>query len=530
MKKFGKYLLESFVPVLLTLVGIISMTYYLNSRVEFIANRERIIEVVPEELAWSPGILEEEEEDYSKRDNLSPLENLILSARNKRKTDPNGALIILKQGLDKTGNLGKSRIYSEMGSFYAHQHDNEAANDSFEKAIEFNPESTTIRLKAALSAAREQKDYLLAERYIHEVFRIKPDFAPAFFVRGKIESLSNNLNGALRSYQAAIQRDPNLWEARYNMGLIYLNNLEKPEKASEIFAQLALNKPEKAEFQFNLGKAAYAQEKWDEAVSHYKKAIQLRKGDYDIAEVNLSLAYSKKKDFNQALKILDRLIHRNPLNATAHVNRGLILMKTKNNVGAKQSFLKAIEVKSNNSVAYFNLGKLSSDLGDKEESKKHYLKALEIEPTNYKAAINLGILYSNEKNPQAAAQMYKRAISSSPNSARAYFNLAVAEKDQGHSKEAVDAYRKALEIDPDYSEARTNLISLLSQTGEIDSAVSLLQDELDRDPSNISLRYKLVLLYKRKNDLQKARIELQRIIALDPHYKNASALLSGLSK
>jgi tetratricopeptide (TPR) repeat protein len=73
---------------------------------------------------------------------------------------------------------------------------------------------------------------------------------------------------------------------------------------------------QEGDFQFN-------QQKFDEAISDYNKALELDP-NYSLAYTNRGSAYLKKYQFDKAMADYNRALELDPSNAAAYFNRGLV--------------------------------------------------------------------------------------------------------------------------------------------------------------------------------------------------------------
>ena len=109
-----------------------------------------------------------------------------------------------------------------------------------------------------------------------------------------------------------------------------------------------------AEAHYRLGQALAARGQLDEAISHYRKALELRP---NFVEAHDHLA--------QALAALGR-----PAEAIAHYER-------------------ALELRPESAEAHRNLGSALAACGRSDEALRHYGKALQIRPDNVETVNNL---------------------------------------------------------------------------------------------------------------------------------------------
>ena len=145
-------------------------------------------------------------------------------------------------------------------------------------------------------------------------------------------------------------------------------------------------------------------------------------------EVDKIITLFKKKNFQEALYLSDKLIEKKK-NIPFLLNlNGLINLNLENWQSAASVFQKAIDFDDKYVEAYNNIGVAYSHMGEDEKAVKNYNRAIQIKKD-----------YSN-----------------------AYNNLASHYDDIGNYNDAVKNYVNALEFDPKHMNAQNNLIHLIN--------------------------------------------------------------------
>jgi tetratricopeptide (TPR) repeat protein len=181
----------------------------------------------------------------------------------------------------------------------------------------------------------------------------------------------------------------------------------------------------------NLGLALMADGQTDEAVAHYRKALEIYPGF-----------------------------------AGAHNNLGVALMKMGRTEEAVAEYRAALEVEPGDSETHNNLGMALRKEGFLDEAVAQYESALAIKPDDLGTNYNLGnALLQLGRVPEAIVR-YDKALDISPGFAEAHNNLGNALRRSGRTDEAIAEYRKALAIDPSNAQALRNLKATLSSKGD----------------------------------------------------------------
>ena len=139
-----------------------------------------------------------------------------------------------------------------------------------------------------------------------------------------------------------------------------------------------------------LGLALYDRGRIDEAVHHYRQALQL-KSDYVDAHNNLAMALGAQGRSAEAIRHYTRALQLNPTLLEAHNNLGNALITTGQLDQAIAYFTRALQLKSDYADAHNNLGIALGLQGRIEEAVSHFRQALQLRPDFAAASANLAI-------------------------------------------------------------------------------------------------------------------------------------------
>jgi tetratricopeptide (TPR) repeat protein len=213
-------------------------------------------------------------------------------------------------------------------------------------------------------------------------------------------------------------------EATRNLGEAYLKQgeyriaLKQLIKAEELY-------PSDHILQDDLGLCYYFLNDQDQAIFHFKKALEI-KDNYTPARNNLGNAYAEKKEWDKAIEQY-KIVTSDLLYGTPH-------------------------------FPLSNLGVVYYEIQEYGLSAQYYLKALEIKPDFVQALYGLAKTYmAMDRVPDAIAKLEK-AVGISPDSAVLYFELARAYAMNRDYTKALSAYHKVVELNPDSTLADRALI------------------------------------------------------------------------
>lgn len=104
---------------------------------------------------------------------------------------------------------------------------------------------------------------------------------------------------AAAEYQKALQKNPNYTPGAFNLGnaLYQQQKYDDTRKLMEQAAKMDTNRIGKSAANYNIGNSYMAEQKWEEAIDAYKKALRANPQDAD-AKYNLSYAQRKMASDN----------------------------------------------------------------------------------------------------------------------------------------------------------------------------------------------------------------------------------------
>ncbi|MBN1129001.1 MAG: tetratricopeptide repeat protein [Chitinispirillaceae bacterium] len=201
--------------------------------------------------------------------------------------------------------------------------------------------------------------------------------------------------------------------------------------------------------------------------------------------------FRKSGDNQKALAILREIVRREPSNAEALSNIGLLLYEMDdidaaiatyrqslavNNslpevycnlgtallskgdlAGAKKAFQDALHRKKGFVVALIGLGSVNHAVGDLESAKRHFVEALRIQPGDATAHFKLGAVMREWDRLDMAITCFRNTLRFRPENGVAYTCLGESLQASGRIEESEVCFRKAIELDPGNHLAWSNL-------------------------------------------------------------------------
>ena len=251
-------------------------------------------------------------------------------------------------------------------------------------------------------------------------------------------------------------------------------------EAEQAWQSIASSNPQSAEAYAHLGLLDARQERYDEAVANYRKAISLN-AELPGLQMNLGLALFKAKDFKGAIKPFAAELKKHP------DDQRLTIL----------------------------LGMAHYGMGDYFVAIPYLQKAAEREPQSLPLRLTLAHSCLWSKQYQCVLDVYKEILTLNAESAEADMLAGEALDEKGDNAGATEQFRAAVRSNPKEPNAHFGLAYLLWTQNHFQEAATEFQAELDNDPQHLQARAYLGDSYVQLKDYVKAQPELEKARAAD---------------
>ena len=336
--------------------------------------------------------------------------------------------------------------------------------------------------KKALPLFKEDQKQMKAETYV--------TLANAYNRKGIHKA-------AITACKKAMEIDPNLANAHYNLGFAYReegnDELAKQEFAlyDELLKQEGeyIEIPEKPTSEeidkyITLGDNYFKEGKFDEAITEYKKALEIKPRD-DILN-KLGQAHQQKRlagkseeqpakiDTFKSKKTLDEmpgLEREQDLSIEELYDRGISYYDKGMIDKAIEEFKEVLELDPDDIETHYHLGNAYADKEMFDEAISIYKKVIEKNPEFIDAYLSLSTLYLDMDMVDEAISLCNQAISANPDDSFLCFHLGEAYVRNEQYEEAITAFNKAISINPMDPETQYRLAESYYKTKQYDMAL-----------------------------------------------------------
>ena len=217
--------------------------------------------------------------------------------------------------------------------------------------------------------------------------------------------------------------------------------------------------PDNARAQVRLGILLFEAGRVDEAIVHYRRALQAEPHNPDVLN-SLGHALFEQRRLPEAIDCYERALQARPDFPEVHNNLGLALAESGRLAEAMDHYRAAIQLKPGYDKPHNNLGIALLQLGRLEAAAGQFAIATEINPHFADAQMNLGNVRFQAGRTAEAIDRYERAIRDQPGLADAHANLAVALASEGRTGEAIRECETVLRLEPGNPRAARMLAAL----------------------------------------------------------------------
>lgn len=250
-----------------------------------------------------------------------------------------------------------------------------------------------------------------------------------------------------RKFQAAVNEDPDLAEAEYDLGVLAERQGKKAEAVAHYQAALR-KKPTLKQAAENLAVIMQNDGNVQGAVQIYQKILE-RYPDDGSSRARLAEIYLQQGDHERAMEMAREALIREPKTLTAYkvmmrsnLERGQLSM-------ARLVALRAQKLDDKDPELYFTVGQIFLKEKDRDHAIIQFNKALEVRPDYLPAHVELAKISMQNEDYAGAEEHIRHLLQADAKNAEAHVALGVAYKGMGQFDKALQEYEQAEKLDPE---------------------------------------------------------------------------------
>lgn len=410
--------------------------------------------------------------------------------------------------LDKTGSLAgaekylksaisidneRAEAYSALGRVYSEQKKYDEAAKYFEMAKKNLPLN-----KMAEDLDKEEKDLIIdvlsseaenfnaqgkvdkaissltqARTYDSNNPMIYVGLGDSYLTRGAFEPARTNYEQALKL--------KNLAAAHYGLGKIAFKQ-KKYNDALDRYNKSTETDPNFAEGYFEKGLIYYLSDKFDPALEAFKKYSELKPGSTKGNTYYAKVLYAQGK-YDEALALLDEVLKTDPNSSEANKYKAYIFIEKKDYAKADEFFNKVPEADMN-AEDWAKRIKLESEKKDFTKAKEYFDKSFKTDSTYEDAYFEYGKSLFNEQKYEESIPMFKKAIDLGIRNLGAYVYEGIAYYNLKDFSNAEALFNKSIELQPDFALSWLWKGNAQASAGKTAEAIESYKKVIEIDPNN----------------------------------------------
>ncbi len=271
---------------------------------------------------------------------------------------------------------------------------------------------------------------------------------------------------ALARFRKAIEIDPNLWEAHYNLGVV-LRRRGRMEEASAAFQQALAINPAASEPLLASAEVAYAEGDLDAAADRLRSLVG-RDPDNLAARVALAVVLREGERYGDALEQAREVLIREPSDVRALLEVGRVYRAREQYDVAQLVLGKALQLTDESEVTLRaeiqnERGLLELDRGDTQAAFLAFEAAIALDASYKPARMNMGSVLLHAGDYAGAQAQYEAVLERDRDDLSARVALGITYRGQGDMRKARREYERVLRANPDHPDAILNLAILRAE-------------------------------------------------------------------
>jgi len=513
--------------------------------------RDRQVEDAKKELGTAIS-------EYRQALNVKPADPIITLAL--------GRTLVVDGEVDEATNLFKGMIakdsknlnaYYELYRVYLGQKNVAAAEGILKDALKNNPKDSTLRLTLAqFYFGTNNRTQLVA--LLDQMKRDLKEFPDAYFQSGDFYLRVNAIDDAVKEYETGIQKDPSRRNTYLKHEIEAYVRAGKTNLAFDKNEQILKSDPKDPEARGLRATFKLDQGDVNAAMGELQSVVTAKPNNF-VARFNLGRAHFARQEYEQARQEFDAAIQLRPDYIPARLAQIQVDLLRQNNDAALHDADQTIGMAPNNVQVRVMKAAALQRLGRFDEARTLLTAILDKQPNQVETLLELGVLDLNQRKNKDAQDLFHRAYLANPNNLRGLLGESRAllldnqpdksvqlveteaqkkpanldlQRELGNSQMSAGQYDKAIATyhglmakvtDPrQQSDLWIRAGEAYLRKGDVQQSINSLEKSRAAQPTNASITTNLGMLYEMQSKTDVARKYYEMSIKVDPN--NALAL------
>jgi putative PEP-CTERM system TPR-repeat lipoprotein len=419
-------------------------------------------------------------------------EELLAEGIEQITKNPNGAIVLLKNALEKDQNFTEARY--QLAKAYVKSGKLDQAEKEYQKVILQDPTRGDISLRLAeiyidtnrLDLALTETDKYLGSHTAN---------AEALEIKGRILAKKGAFDEAERFLLQALAADDTRLSARLTLASVNIYQGREAD-ARKVVSDILQRDSRNTKAYYLLASLEARGGDRERAIQTYKAIAEIEPSDFS-APFQMGMMQLDGKEFGKAETIADDLTSRFPNRPEGYLLKGLVQYHKKDFSKAITSFQTSLKFHSG-TATYYYLGLSHYYRGEYETGISQMRKVLDVNPNMDQARLMTAIMLLKLKRADDAISEARKVISRDDTNALAHNILGSALLEKGQIEEGMRELEKATSLDPKLVDAhlKKGLVSL--SKGKIREGEAELESAVRVAPDILKTRFLLASYYMKQ--------------------------------
>ncbi len=402
----------------------------------------------------------------------------------REKGELNAAAIEFKNVLKKEPNHAQARWL--LGKTYLEMKDGLSAKKELQRAFELGvkDDELILALAQAQLLTNEPAETLRLIESTPELMK----GAEGLVLKGEAQLALGQVEEADRSFQAALEADPENLHARYGLIRIAFGTRDFEEAASQIDKVLSSSPGNYQGLVFK-AELALSQGNPQLAIDAYQQAV--KQNDTVIVRLGLARALLAVEQPEQAETHIDKVLAKVPDNLAGRYLKAVSATQRKDYASAKAQLQEVLGMSPNHYPSMLLLGAIHFNLGEYEQALNQLVNYLAEDAANVRAKKLLAQAYIKLGDTERAIDRLESAADSTPDDPELLGMLGNLYTSMGDYTTGEGYYEKALKLAPGAKDLETRMALNRWASGNHDQAIAdlnaIVADGQDFMPAELAL-------------------------------------------
>ncbi len=387
------------------------------------------------------------------------------------------------------------------------------------------------------NALAYQEDWEGALREYLEAVQTDPQLAEAHYNLGVAFAAQGRLDRAIAAFKEAIEHNPRLYEAHFSLGRCY-QRLDDAGRAYIHYDQACQARPQAAEPRYYMGLMHQSHGAHELAQRCFAEALRVEptfvspelqdevlvnRSEEEVAQWYYRLSNDLKQQGyeEEAERIYRALLQWRPEEHYARYLLGNLLARARRLDEALEEYAQIPPQDKYYVDARIRISAVLKLQNKMREAYDTLFECAKLHPTNGQLFLNMGKLLYDMNKHAGAVKAFERAVQLLPNDPQAHYLLGFMYNLMGREGWALAAWRKAVELAPDVHSLRYDLGYMYVRRNRYDLAAKEFARVLQFWPDDVETNFMLGLCYKELMEPARAIPLFEKVLRRNPRHVQA---------